>query len=586
MENTQLREWSESLALAVNELSSLNSTSEADFLSIGAHLSGLADRAGRITERAASAATILHGEEMNTSIAHFRDIISEMERHLSSTQKGLEAASKVLREILLHIHDAEPSISEFKSIVRRLKAFGISAKIESTRIPQTDLGEEFQTIAEGVESLSGHITSKSALILSRLLSLRSSIETAVSLFIKRENLKGNVAGEVLEAIGLHLTSLENKYRSSTAAASVMQIKYKEIEDSVREIVGSLQFHDITRQQIEHVMELLLSQTEFMSSLCEQEGTEEYPEQKERLSLLPDIIELQVRQLSNSQHEILSAIDVIIKSLGEGATGVAAVTDEVVTLVNTRSGSLFLTELRDGVSSILASLSHDVRAKEALSSAMESIVETMNGVSSFVTDIEDIDAEIELIALNAQVKSTRTGSAGAALGVIAEAIRLLSDKARDRTSVVSQALQGVHSQAVTLSKGIPSLMDKELVDKMVGNIEAVLTSLGAINERMSSSIQDIESEATALNLEIQNIIQSITIHEYANRILKTVTHRLKKMVPEMRKCVPRVGEEKKTSLLNEAEARYTMHRERSIHKGLHAGQGPRTAEDLGDNIELF
>ncbi|HIJ94804.1 MAG TPA: hypothetical protein HPP94_03490 [Desulfuromonadales bacterium] len=84
--------------------------------------------------------------------------------------------------------------------------------------------------------------------------------------------------------------------------------------------------------------------------------------------------------------------------------------------------------------------------------MKKVAQTICDIAIFVTDIETIGSEIDLIALNAQIMAAHTGSEGAALCVLAEAIKRLSDEAIHQTDSVASILKKIHSATELLSVG--------------------------------------------------------------------------------------------------------------------------------------
>ena len=92
------------------------------------------------------------------------------------------------------------------------------------------------------------------------------------------------------------------------------------------------------------------------------------------------------------------------------------------------------------------------------------------MEGFIGEIEEISADIKLIALNAQVKANLAGSEGKTLGVIAEEVRALASEAgaaanseQDKDNVnnedMTTALRGLLKPLERINAGFISLLNK-------------------------------------------------------------------------------------------------------------------------------
>lgn len=68
----------------------------------------------------------------------------------------------------------------------------------------------------------------------------------------------------------------------------------------------------------------------------------------------------------------------------------------------------------GLATVTGVLSKCSKTDRELAEIMQKVAQTIGEISGFVTDIEEIGSEIDLIALNSQIKAAHTGVEGAAL----------------------------------------------------------------------------------------------------------------------------------------------------------------------------
>ena len=101
------------------------------------------------------------------------------------------------------------------------------------------------------------------------------LATRVSENLKRidqfETSRHGQAVQILEGTGQCLNSLTEKHRLSSLAVQDVNARWGRISRAIGEVVSSLQFHDITRQRIEHVKEALAEVAERLSRSAKAAG---------------------------------------------------------------------------------------------------------------------------------------------------------------------------------------------------------------------------------------------------------------------------------------------------------------------------
>ena len=361
-----------------------------------------------------------------------------------------------------------------------------------------------------------------------------------------------------------LSSLSSMRSSSSEAASSLSCESEEVSRRITDVVSLLQVHDITRQQIEHVMETL---EEVASRTVDDEDT--------LLLVFKEVGDIQIGQLTHARNELVSSVTRVIDDLRGVSNLVSSMSGETFSLVDAagESGSSFLSELKGSISQVMSSFEKSRGADKDLAVAMESISLTIGEISSFVNDIEDIGSEIELIALNARIKAAHAAEEGAALGVLAEAIRSLSERARGETLAITDSLKGIGDAAGALHKG--NREEPEIMSDMERLHKVLSTSHNALLSTLSS----LKGETASLTRSIEAVVGTVTAHKRADEVISGVVHRLKEVTALGKRMAPREGNDI-TEFLKGMASRYTMYEERHIHSGGSPG------ESLGDNVELF
>ena len=564
-------------------LLSLNRSTEDDFLAIGNHLKEVSTRSGEVSTTARSAAGLIRGEETESCAGAIEDLLNVICRHLETSRHELRHNTDIIKGIHDKMDSVTVSLAGFARIVKRLSMLSISTKIEASRIED---GESFGSLARDIEVLAAAIGSKSKHIRDAVQSLRAVTGEALSKASVFDASEGERTGVLLREIMGSLSSLREKHAASSKTACFVAGRADEICAAVGQIVSSLQFHDITRQQIEHV-------TEAIDELCDKmpaHTTEEDAFPMLRDLCIGDVCDVLVRQLSSAQHQLVSAMGGILDNLGRISGYAADVLKEVAVLTDAAgsTSSSFLADLKAQMAHIISSLKENGEANSRLFAAVERVVSTTRDLSGFVEEVEAVGEEIELIALNARVKATKAGMEGAPLSVIAESIRDLSEDACRQTASISNlllqvaaAVDGPGAESVHGDKGLG-------LDNAMEKLGGLFDNFDDMDARISALVASMEGSCNVLESRIRDLMSGTTVHRRAEELLGKVVTDLGEVVRTSEKLGPSQSGLKNTELLKRLENRYTMHKERSVHQSVLDRTPLHRSADahFGDNVELF
>ncbi len=153
-------------------------------------------------------------------------------------------------EIIKFLDNIVNNSQAFKKLVKHLDAQGISIKIESARLGNDDKG--FKVIAENINNLSVLISNKSQGFREKTKYLIDIIKKAQGEIINLQRHQQEHSNSILKNTKTSLQSFIEKNEMSSAEVEAVHTKSENIKKEVSSLVTAIQFHDITRQQIEHV----------------------------------------------------------------------------------------------------------------------------------------------------------------------------------------------------------------------------------------------------------------------------------------------------------------------------------------------
>ena len=611
-------EWAEDLHMTIQTLGELTSSTEDEFLSLGIKLQQFNGDSRDISELSSSITTMMSGKEMTDATEGIRKILKRIQDLDNDSRKGTE----ILRAILNRIEEMHRPLIGFERIVRNLRVLCNFIKIESARLEFRDTG--FDTLSEDVGKLAIKIESKSADLFDQSMLLSLMVKGNLNKIGEFEQSSHGQALCIVEGAIRCLNSLTEKHDLSSATLHDAATRWYQISRDIGEVVSSLQFHDITRQRIEHVKESLVEITENQS---EPRKTKRLKGLKDNLSVTTGkdlsgssggIISavsacvLQRAQLDHARSEVISAIERIIKGLQDVAHHIKEMCEETCKLVNVSdaSGSTFISSLEKGFSVLTGSIAEYHRINEQLSETIDHAAQTIGAMSTFISDLEKIGIEIRMIGLNACIRAAHVGEKGAALGVLADTIHLLSADTSDHTDTISDSLKMVIQSA----KALTNTMSRETTGEDRGlelreeSIAQMMKPLHQVDEDTLSLLNKINEQGNRLSDDIIRTVNEIQVHRQFDREIGSVINRLDTSIANMKSILPANITLEKSEGLEELEGRYTMHSERVVHQAMAGGAVGLASlelaesvtkptettnecigviqEDLGDNVEMF
>jgi methyl-accepting chemotaxis protein len=588
------------LRKAGKELNALNGSSEEEFLRLGATLHDFHQRAGDITAIAQELVDLVAGEEIASGTRSLDRTVGRMDLMLKNALAKNEQSSSTLSRILEVLDDLDDPLAGFRKINKVLRMLGISTRIESTRLAEG--AEGFDNLASDVQLLYVQINEKASSVNDRKKELSFEVRQTID---RVRSIEADLRAEVrtmLDQASSSLGALAEVNAKCAGVAQSITTASQDVSGNIAEVVMSMQFHDITRQQIEHVGEALAD----ISCRMEMGGD---PDEG---AGGPDCItgevmavsELQAAQLTHAASELSAAVGNILENLRGIAGMEEAISIEVKEMAGSadETGSSFFEEMEENLTTVADELQRSAGENRSLVVALEGVDAAIEEISLFVNSIETIGEEIELIAINAQIKAARTGEEGAALGVLAEAIQRLSLDARSQTGAITGMLKSITQASGDLCKDVDeetASLETE-VREIAIELGELLGMLRKVNGRFIWLLESIDRSVESLNADIGSATAGITVHQRTEMVLGKVIDELAGFVSLMRPMVHSAPDSGLSANLADLSGRYTMHSERKIHEkvaeakkgrdlGLVTALPPPTVEaagDFGENVELF
>ncbi|HTW65963.1 MAG TPA: hypothetical protein VME17_15160 [Bryobacteraceae bacterium] len=563
------------LGRIIRDLEELNRSTEKDFLQVGEKLIEI-----RAAVQQISSQTEVWRETISGQAGH--EVCRALEAMLEHS-RGVDARIAQSGETLAGVLDLSSRLRQafagLPNTVAVFRTICTLTRIETTRLSSS--GVDFGNLAEEVTPLSERIQSSGEGVLNTAKELDRGVQSAMR---KGADLQASELKDLHAIAGRVLTSLnsfqEQRQRARDASAN-QAAQYAAVCEGIDDLVRSIQFHDITRQQVEHVINTL-----------------------RQLSLHGDVratLKLQESQLAEAARAFAASVTSIERDLA----GIAVRLGEMATasreLMGISSGSQesFFVNMEESLTSILEAAGACGKTQVEMQSLARELETLVHRMLESVGEIRGTEINIERIAINAMIRATQIGGSGNALNVVAEVMLRLAFDSNKNTEDVAQALESM-LQAVD---GHGDAADRDELGDPQGIYDQMRTAIRELHASSESSGARGQ-EIAALGARLAEDVSAAGNNFAVGRVFEAAVGRARSALAGLgAQCMPSRLErdtEATARQLDQVAKTYTMQRQRDIHESVITGTalvavrtgatGPSREGgqdgDLGGNVELF
>lgn len=552
------RKAQETIEKVRRELTDLNATTEDAFLAVGSQLQDLQSGAQAVARAATSIARILSNDVGAHTLISLDEVLE-----YGRARSDAGARADEIQKFTSSAKAIQASVAHFEHVVKSFDVLSIMTRIESSRFGSSTAN--FDALADDVSNLSRRIREQMNTTAGLAEALAENA-SAAALQIRnvaldqQQNLK-----PLSERVRAGLVRIQDHCGRSADTAERLAMRFEEVSRKMGDVVSALQFQDIIRQQIEHVLEAL-NPASYEPGL---QGRNTQPN-----------IRLQAAQLDNARETFLSSVESVRNALMGIDRNVAEMFAESSQLLGssatgTRSFFVSVEEDFDAIAAILDRNTSGDRRLAGIDSAVRAMLAEM---TASVADVQAIGIQMLRVSLNAMVQGIRLGSQGSTLHTIAQAIQSLARGLDETCGQIQRQFETIHgiADALTISAEGPSGANPECA-----NLHQSITDLRAIHERTEESYKQTAPLVDHFAKQIQETIQMFGTQEEVADVLAHATKALQEVAPAADSAP--VG-------LDPLSTAYTMHAERSVHTavllGDPAGLAKDGANEAAENVEFF
>ena len=552
---------------------------EAQFVQVGEDLGSFLQRSRGIARYSDEVIDALLRQEGDEVLLSLSELMDGLEEHIVQLQATSRRHEESLQQVTIHIQSIGAPLQSLSKVVKILYSLSFSTKVEGTQGHSVVVA---QTLAEDLKGLATKIDSKTVAVRDRLKIMMSLAQGA------RAKTQAMAEVSLLEA-GIHLQqcrclieAVTSRRAAALADARFLNDDTVTISAAIDEVISSVQFHDITRQQVEHIQRAL---QDFCDRLAGDAATELLEAEAK------DLCRIQAAQLRHTQYELVAAVRRIINSLRSIAPAVehlAHKTHRLSATAETVGESLF-SDVEPVLAVVTGIIDEADRESRQVIKAVAAVLEVLTELSQLLREVESIGIEMKMISLNAGITAAHNQERGAGLGVIARSIQTLSSEVLSRTEEFAAVYGQLERLAGELNSGITSVLPQEgrRTAQLTASATAFMARLQAINLGVVQLMAILNEEAMSLATDVVATADKITIHVEAGKVIDQLVAALDFLIGGADDAAPVAGE------IHDLIARnYTMQSERRVHaevrqidSAVAESAGPDLT-GLGANVELF
>ncbi|MBB4315332.1 methyl-accepting chemotaxis protein [Roseospira marina] len=551
-------EWARRIDQTRAALLDLHGPCESGFVAIGEHLSVTHRATGDMAEAAAGLAEVL-GATWITDVAGRLDANLGV---LDATLKA-DAADTELRRMDEAVKAIRAAVQGLATMMGQVRMTAINARIEAAVL--SDRTVDFSVFTREIGQLAAHGDAS-------IQAVRTALDTLQTFLAKTVRLRGAFRqqhdGE-MAAIGTQLegavATLRSRQQTARSTLDDIPAAMAQIRSAVSDMVGALQAADAIRQRLEHVEHALDTASDLLGQTARDDG----PGSAHSAVVVNALCQLQAHQLAAIGAEFADKTEVIESRLTLVGDRIRHIHDGVQRIHAAASGDdgSFLSGLNDVLARADVVLRRYWDARHETETAMTRIATMSKDIAEALKAINEIDADMHVIGLNASIKCGNLGSRGRALNVVAVELQGFARRSRTIAGNIATALDSIVNASQVLSN-----QEGGETDTLLKDLDTVLRTF---DEGVRTLVTQTDGRLHAVNAQAETLAgavdRSVETFSIRQTMLATLGECQATLADIAQRCSPHVQGAALDAARKEALAflstHYTMADEREIHEAL-------------------
>ena len=546
---------------------------------------------------------------INASVGHLNvDSDSSLLNHVGEIVEGALSTLSGCRDSILASQEKIAVCSDdfngLCSVCKRMRKnsgflniIGLNIRVEGSRTRKTaemfkGFGGEIKTLAAKLGETIAAIDSSAEKVQSDQVAIQSDIADNMKYFDTVTASTRNAVAHATEDV----QSISNQAAMTLEAAGT---HCANVAGIASEIVMAIQFHDIARQQVEHIISAMQDILDiFNTPLSSPDSVWESNDQKKGGAY--SILTLQSAQLCLVHAEACRVYEQIENAFTRISSEVRELIKKVaVSESETRGG----TALENGFRSFQAKVENlqqllvkGDELEQEIRAGMHQASQAVSTLFQYTDQVNNINIELQYKALNAMIMTNKLGEEGSAFEVLSRNVMDLSRESNDQVREVIDIIQSITDASEKASAELVS----PIKEGAGSNDFDILVS--QCIERIDGAFNQYKQECDQAVLLAKDIMSAIKKTQEKLEFFPLWIQQCQQVLKTLDASINELSSWKDLSMSlpkgarDEIAKRYTMESERRIHEAQMqpddlfgeslGGAGDESRGDMDDNIELF
>lgn len=544
---------------------------ETAFVSVGGCLTEGAALLNKLIKLFDALPDALRGAEVEEATGHLEAVASRaaaLSDAFGQERAGLERLFEVVRA-------ANLPISDLHRTIKMMGIVSINARVTAASIAEDT--DDFDVFTTDIATLSESATRTLKEFSQVYRQLVIEVDAAVSQRNRFEGAHAHTLSDLAGRLAATLRALESQRTSAVEGSAETSRLSRQIVGQIGNAVMALQVGDATRQRLEHIetgfhhlAEILSGEPVFDIAFTSEDRTH----------ALAAIATLEQAQLAETARDFGGEVDDAERSL-------AALAADAETIM-TRSRGQYGSDA--GKSSAISSLSDQLRAAVALLGNFEAerakleavaatVQQTVGILLGHVEAVQDIEANMRLVSLNAAVRCAQLGPRGASLTVIATQLRELTSE----TVVAAESAVDWLSQSAALADAFGATTATDGAGEGRGleqGATLALELLSGLDQKLAAALSSLDTDGTRVIALLQKAANGLDGLGALSEAMDDIRMQIADLAPDE---IASEQSAQLTGLIAGLRRLYTMEAERAVHDTLFGPPEASAAAPASDDM---
>ena len=546
---------------------------ESAFVSVGTRLSEGAAMLNRLTRLFEALPAALQGEDVIEASSQLR-AVAQKARELTEAFAKEKADLTRLAEV---VRAANGPIGELRRTVKMMGIVSVNARVTAAGIVGDS--DDFEVFTTDIATLSDSASKTIHDFSQAYRQLTVEVEQAAAQRARFDAAHAHTLSELARSLDETLEALDCQRRASVESSAETGRVSRQIVGRIGSAVMALQVGDATRQRLEHVEAGLENLADILAGRAVAGHVVSEEMRDQALAVISTLEQTQLRETARSFAE----------EVGDAEKALAALASDAGTIM-ARSRDLY--GAGSGESSALTSLSAQVRKateilrdceieRAKLEAVAAAVQDTVTVLLGHVAAVQDIEANMRLVSLNAAVRCAQLGPRGASLTVIASQLRELTTE----TVVAAEGAMARLDEASTLAGAFGAAASGDNAGQ-IGRLEQqanhAMTLLTGLDDRLAKALASLNADGPKVIRLLEAAAEGI---DGQTRLAETMDDIALQIAALSAEPVPETLPAELVPVLEELRRSYTMEAERQVHSRLFGSASAAPAEESEAELDL-